>query len=208
MTKNIQLTVGLIAVVTLVAGFLVRQYTRDVYVEDFDIEDAEEIITLLRSVPAGEVTGIITNLSGNTLTLAPNFDDFGVPEDMPETLIYTLAPDTKVIRYVRADGTETYQKAMAAYTEAMANDPESMAMPPAPFEAKEFAQEILTAGQTVSVAVSSTKEGDYIVAESVVIRRDESIETSAEFEPSSTTSESFAMESEGSSEENVSSDGS
>jgi hypothetical protein len=164
MTKNIQLTVGLMSVVALVSGFLAWQHAHRAYIE--------ETTTLLHSVPAGEVTGIITKLSGNTLTLAPNLDDLGVPEDMPETLIYTLTPDTKVIRYVRVVDTEAYQEAMAVYTEAIANDPESMAMPPAPFEVKEYTQETLAKDQTVSIIVSTKEDRDHIVAEGIVIRYD------------------------------------
>lgn len=128
-----------------------------------------EISSALRNVPEGEVTGVIKELSGDTITLAVNRDASGV-ETLPDTLIYTITPETSIIQYARVSNTEAYIEAMGRYTWALENDPTYRGMPPVPFEKTPLSASDLTVGQVISVSIGITAHIDRLLADRIIVR--------------------------------------
>ncbi len=160
--KNIFLSALLIVLIVCGAFlFMAHRDARRAYVA--------EMTMLLKSVPASEVTGVITELSGDTLTLAVDADRFGV-DNPPDTLIYTITPETAIIEYVRVSSTESYAEAMSRYTEAIESDPEYRGTPPKPFEMRTLSKNDLKEGYEVSVSTGTLSDSDHILADRITLR--------------------------------------
>ena len=128
-----------------------------------------EMTTLLKGVSSGEVTGIITELSGDILTLAVDAERFGM-DNPPDTLTYTITPETTIIQYVRISDTEVYLEAMNRYNEAIENDPAYRGNPPVPFETRVLAVSDLREGQEVSISIGIVTGVDRIIADRITLR--------------------------------------
>ncbi|MBC8464887.1 MAG: hypothetical protein H8D63_00730 [Parcubacteria group bacterium] len=164
-THNNKDTIFSIFVICLIALgvyiFVVNRDAHRVYIE--------ETAVLLKNIPAGEVMGVITELSGDTVTLAVKRDTVGA-EALPETLTYTITPETTIIRYVRVSDTEAYIEAMDRYAWALENDPTYRGTPPTPFEMIPLAASDLSEGQRVSVSIGITAHIDRLLAERIILR--------------------------------------